>query len=854
MEDATNRLAALLAPPQLSTARDQARRHLATALPAPLVPAQLGEQLKQLLDAQQADAIRLGQEVGASTETTKRLVADTQKRVARIRERSLALKQNHEHVEAGLTAAKTKLVSGLDAKDPEAEGLTLRERLVSLAARRAELVAAQKWFGAVAKAESLGLTALRSLESDALPQAFRAYVEMVTFVRTVESEATGAGGGDQSAPKNLTGLTSHLVALTTSVWHALVKTLSARLLEKLETLGWPQPFAEALDPYEDQRVAEFQTAFVDLLTLEHLQATNPIPASNKLSQSVSASSNRPKPLLALQPLVHPLLLRFKWQFEGSRGTNRIDKPEYPLSHVLNLLTAHERFLGEDIQYLLDTNGFEHIDAVNEFTSLLLPPLVSRLRHHLPQLLSMPPVLAHTVYQVVEFDQQLRSRGYKPRTWPTVLKPDEEVQEEEGEWEGLSETILGRQEWFDKWIDGEREFFDKRYFDAIGAPEAWHIIPEEDFDADESSSGTRPTHSALRVKELAEQLADRYRPLPLRHTLPFLLSLHLPLLQSYAARITSALDAFESLSFGLLPGALGQTTAATAGVGGAVRLVRAGVSARWMGEKCAEWGEDAFFLTLYEYLSTAASTPGRLDDDLQEAAEDVLDNSEGTVFDRERSAFENLAERSEELIVRHAAREVINELKPYFSRRWEVPTDEEELSDRSLSPELIAALSLFSSLLSTIVQSFPPATRTTLYRRIAALVSQALFDRLLVSHGWTETAAQQFQYDLDNGFLVAAREAGIPERGVQRGWEVARGGGIILTLPAQASQQGGYVPGGELTFSKVMSIVFDDDSVRSTDADDEDTPFGAMMSELGIGEALTRSEVQQLMRRRPECWR
>jgi hypothetical protein len=187
------------------------------------------------------------------------------------------------------------------------------------------------------------------------------------------------------------------------------------------------------------------------------------------------------------------------------------------------------------------------------------------------------------------------------------------------------------------------------------------------------------------------LADRYRPLPLRHTLPFLLTLHLPLLQSYAARITSALDAFESLSFGLLPGALGQTTAATAGVGGAVRLVRAGVSARWMGEKCAEWGEDAvsgerftfrrahqlkltrflaadqFFLTLYEYLSTALSTPGRLDDDLQEAAEDVLDNSEGTVFDRERSTFENLAERSEELIVRHAAREVINELKPYFSR-------------------------------------------------------------------------------------------------------------------------------------------------------------------------------------------
>lgn len=67
-----------------------------------------------------------------------------------------------------------------------------------------------------------------------------------------------------------------------------------------------------------------------------------------------------------------------------------------------------------------------------------------------------------------------------------------------------------------------------------------------------------------------------------------------MLQSYAARITSSLDAFESLSFGsILPGALGgQTNAATQGVAGALRLVRAGVSARWMSERCDEWGEDA----------------------------------------------------------------------------------------------------------------------------------------------------------------------------------------------------------------------------------------------------------------------
>ncbi|GEM09225.1 rint-1 family protein [Rhodotorula toruloides] len=825
----STRLAALQAAPSIETARNDARSQLSSSLPTPLVPSQLGEHLAGLLEQQRAHATRLEGELAASREKGDRLLSEARDRVKQVKERTERLKAGHAKTDQGLRDVRDKLVSGLEAKDEGADGLTLRERLVVLSQRRKELEAAKKWFGAIVKAEGLGMTVLRSLETGSLPQAFRAYVSLIEYIKTVHQASDSAKAATPDGAVGMVALTSHLVGMANSVWNSLVRTLSSRLLSKLESLGWPQPFAEPLDPYEDPRVAEFQTAFVDLLTLEHLQANNPIPGPSK---GAVLASPKPKPLLALGPLVHPLLLRFKWHFEGDRGTNRIDKPEYPLSHVLNLLTAHERFLSEDIQFLLDSNGFDHIDAVNEFTSLLLPPLASRLRHHLPQLLAMPPILAHTVYQVVEFDQQLRSRGYRPRTWPTVLPEGEEPEEEEGEWEGLSETILGRQEWFERWLDGEREFFDQRYLQTIGAPDAWHIVPEEDYDADAGGSGTRPTNSALRVKELAEQLANRYRPIPLRHTLPFLLTLHLPLLRSYAARITSSLDAFESLSFGILPGALGQTTAATAGVGGVVRLVRAG-----------------FFLTLYDYLSSSVSTPGKLDRALQDAADDVLDNSEGTVFDREHKVFENLADRTEELIVRHCAREVSNELKPYYNKRWEELPEEDDASDRSLSPELIAPLSLLSSLLSALVQSFPPAIRTSLYRRIAALVSQSLYDRLLVSQGWIESSAQQLQYDLENGFLVAAKEAGLPQRGIKRGWEVARGGATVLALPSQASQQGGYVPGGDWTFSRVMQVAFDD-SVTV----EEGGKFAEMMDDLGVGEALTKSEVQSLLRRRPECWR
>jgi hypothetical protein len=274
----------------------------------------------------------------------------------------------------------------------------------------------------------------------------------------------------------------------------------------------------------------------------------------------------------------------------------------------------------------------------------------------------------------------------------------------------------------------------------------------------------------------------------------------------------------------------------------------------------------FFLTLYDYLNSVTSTPGKLDRSLQDVAEDVLDNSEGTIFDREKTALVNLADRSEDLIVRHCVREIVGDLKPFFAkcvpphlsppfltdrplRRRRDPERDEHSDDYSLSPELIAPLSLLSSLLSNLVQSFPISTSVSLYRRISTLLSQALFDRLLTHGKWSETGAHHFQYDLENGFFVAGREAGIPQNRLARGWDVARGGATILALPAQASQQGSYLPGGEWTFSKVMQVAFDDGEEEG-----EGTRFGEMMDDLGVGEALSKEQVKQLLRRRPECWR
>jgi RAD50-interacting protein 1 len=145
----------------------------------------------------------------------------------------------------------------------------------------------------------------------------------------------------------------------------------------------------------------------------------------------------------------------------------------------------------------------------------------------------------------------------------------------------------------------------RYHEILGAKDAWTITDDdsESQDTVSSNNNIRPTVSARQLKSLVEQVTDRYSPLPnFTHRARFLTDVQLPLLEGYYGRITSSLDAFESLSSSLVnavPGALGTTSNGdtwnrgrlTAGVEGIMRLAKALVSARYVSVAMEVWGED-----------------------------------------------------------------------------------------------------------------------------------------------------------------------------------------------------------------------------------------------------------------------
>ena len=105
------------------------------------------------------------------------------------------------------------------------------------------------------------------------------------------------------------------------------------------------------------------------------------------------------------------------------------------------------------------------------------------------------------------------------------------------------------------------------------------------------------------------MSDRYSPLPhFTQRTRFLISVQLPLLEHYHSRISSSLDAFETLSSAFVravPGSLGvslsgggaegtanvDTGKLTGGVDGDQKLCKALVSARYIETAMTNWGED-----------------------------------------------------------------------------------------------------------------------------------------------------------------------------------------------------------------------------------------------------------------------
>ncbi|TFK57612.1 RINT-1 family protein [Heliocybe sulcata] len=580
------------------------------------------------------------------------------------------------------------------------------------------------------------------------------YQKLQEFVASI-SDACGSIE-DGIGPQKLR-LVSYVESVRENAWNNIRYTLSAPLLAASEALGWPMRVDYTQASLKDR--TNFEGSFLNLLTLQSI---------GKEVHGTSPSSAAPRTgLYPVQALVQPVSLRFKYHFESSRQTNRLDKPEWYFTHVLNVTTEQRAFMDVVVQRLIDSTSYKGINAWRELVLLLLALPTRKLLRTIPPLLAHPSLLAHTIYQALAFDAALREAGFGLAGTSASKKSQgsqkSSLLDDEDHWCGVSDVILGRSEWFEAWLEGERKFAEDQYNEIISSSDAW-LISEDHGDEDGPIDlSLRPTNSARRLKALIEQVTDRYTPLPsYGHRFAFLTSIQLPLLSTYHSRISASLDAFETLSSAFVravPGAItvgggdtgagvsiGDTRRLTNGPEGTLRLVKALVSARYVERTMVDWGEDTSFLELWteinreESLRKAAKT-----NQLLPAVEyRPRDTPDGTVFDELVAQYRRLGSRAEDMIAQQVCGEVESGLKAHWAMMTSPDPNIEVPDGVTVAPTLLAPVALLSSHLRFLQTSLPETTYTVLYRRIASRLCTHILQRAVLYRGRRRLTLQEGQ--------------------------------------------------------------------------------------------------------------
>lgn len=606
-------------------------------------------------------------------------------------------------------------------------------------------------------------------------------------------------------------LVATLADVRADAWAQLKRVLSDTLLAAAEPLGWPRRVDYASVPADKRRA--FERAYSELL---HLQAEG---------ESLHATLERPPSwtngdgLYPIQALTEPITLRFKYHFQGSRSTNRVDKPEWAFANIQDAVYEHAFFIADYLQPLT-AREFPKVDVTAELTMLLFPTLLAFLRTRIPHLLSHPALLAHTVYQTVMFDDAVRENGFE-------LARTSVYAGAEAEWEGLAGVILREHDWFEQWLEGERKFAETSLNDIISAPNAWAIAVDDDDEEDDGEAALPSTESARQVKALIEGITDRYAPLPAQeYRVAFLRTIQLPTLAAYHSRLDGSLNAFETLSSAFVravPGALGARptpdSRVTAGTAGLERLIKAHVSAEYLVAALRSWSNDVLFAEMSADLAGDTAAP--------------------SVWDPTAQRYADLRARAEDMMVRLITSEVESDLKQHLTRRWDVGADGAP-ADTGPDASLVAALAGYTSLLSAL-RVLPRTPAARVYRRVSAHLVNHIAQRAVYA-GWSKfTAAggRVLLSEVDDWRHAAV--AGVaritPPILTDAPWNRLHEMAVLLALPSESEAEADTP-----TFAQAMAAAWSGG-----------VALDSLRERTGVHE-LSEDELQAVLRRRLECWR
>ncbi|KIW40541.1 uncharacterized protein PV06_07727 [Exophiala oligosperma] len=574
--------------------------------------------------------------------------------------------------------------------------------------------------------------------------SLQAYLDLRALVAKVQEAQSAAEG---AAPQ----LVYELENQNRILYEKLKQKLEDDLRKTLEQMKWPSKELNLLGNVRDQWNQQVRL----LLALQEPDLVSVFVRADGRDSPVPAE---PVILLPLEVMVQPLAARFHYHFYGERPTNRLDKPEYFLNHILDLLDSHSGFMSDMLGPILDQRAANsealetiYTDAISTFITALLPLVLAKCLSFLPQISQQPQLLSHFMHELMGFDASIRDTwGYVPI--PRMLT----------DWKGITWNVLNTHGYFGAWLAVERDFALTRYKEIRDAPDSGDI----DLDAD--SAQTKPTKGAIRVNDLLETITDRYRGLAsFSQRMKFLLEIQLSIFDDYHNHLHGALQAYlvSSHTAGRL--LQGQTESHAFGLKGLESLAKIYGSAEFLQRKMSDWSDDVFFLELWDELQYRAKAnsngdasvgsglnvdevAARTSDSIKSTGLDGDADTDGSgLFDQTALAYRRLRERSEEEILRVFDVNLKGAIDAYakymqFSSLAATPSDVASLSP---SASLDGFFQTTSLLLGYLGKVLAPGSMRRITKHYCTSTQRRIYDGVIMSHTFAAAGATQLKRDM-----------------------------------------------------------------------------------------------------------
>ncbi|KAL8831652.1 MAG: hypothetical protein Q9170_005206 [Blastenia crenularia] len=650
-------------------------------------------------------------------------------------------------------------------------------------------------------------------------------------------------------------LVDHVQQTAQKLWQQMKDTFAGDFEKVLTKMKWPGKNVTLAGTIEQ----EWTEGVGKLLELQEPE--------------LDAQNDRVKPaeeplvLLPLEVMVKPLGLRFQYHFSGDRPTNKLDKPEYFLSHIIGLLNQYDEFFAIYLQPILRSRFRNSnlamtsifIDSTSALITALLPMLRRKIFSTMPQIAKQPQLLSHFIHELMSFDISLREEwGYDGGCGIDG-------------WKGLTWEVLVKAKWFKRWLEVEKNFALSRYQSIIDDPSSGEI----DYDSVEPSA-TKPTNGAVRVNDLLETITDRYRPLPsFSQKLRFLIDIQIAIFDLFHARLASSLEAYLTLTSSLGRTVHGVTRDKSTqpdlhGLAGIERLMRVCGSAEYLEKKMRDWSDDVFFLEMWDELQDRAranseGTRKTLAGDMSvehvadktSAAVGDQDASGGALFDETAGAYRQLRVRAEDILTDQFVQNVKEAMKGYgrinpWSSLSDIEEGEEDENARdpqlAISAELDGAIQLLQSYLSFLASTLAQAPLRRVTRQVSLNVQAILWDQVLMRHTFSRTGAKQFERDVHGLWEVVDRYVGLGQG--EMGMRRLKEGVLLLRLRNKGSAK----PGWEAVENRVDEEPAQGEALKLTSMEVEDRLFRSnesgreVLEELGL-EVLTEGQARSVLERR-----